>query len=217
MRDEAVKTNKQYAKKIGINQSTCVTCIKPSGNTSQLANTSSGMHPRYGKYYIRRVRISGTDPLFHMLRDQGVPYFPEVGQSLETATTFVLEFPIASPKDAIVKDDISAIELLDNWKLLKENFTEHNPSVTVYVGPEEWIEVASWVYKNWDMVGGISFLPRTDHVYQLAPYEEVGKDKFEELERRLGRIDFSKLLLYEQSDQTEGAKELACVAGACEI
>ncbi len=217
LRDHAVQVNKEYAKKLGINQSTCVTCIKPSGNTSQLANTSSGMHPRYGAYYIRRVRISSTDPLFAMLRDQGVPYHPEVGQSLENAASYVLEFPVASPKGAIVKDDVSAIELLEHWKLLKENFTEHNPSVTVYVGPDEWIEVAEWVYSNWDIVGGISFLPRTDHVYQLAPYEEIDKATYDELLKRMGGIDFSKLILYEQSDNTEGAKELACVAGACEI
>lgn len=217
LRDHAVQVNKEYAKKLGINQSTCVTCIKPSGNTSQLANTSSGMHPRYGAYYIRRVRISSTDPLFTMLKDQGVPYHPEVGQTLENAASYVLEFPIASPKGAIVKDDISALELLEQWKLLKENFTEHNPSVTVYVGPDEWIEVAEWVYRNWDIVGGISFLPRTDHVYQLAPYEEIDKATYDELLKRMGNIDFSKLILYEQSDNTEGAKELACVAGACEI
>lgn len=217
MRDHAVDVNKKYAKKMGINPSTCVTCIKPSGNTSQISNTSSGMHPRYSPYYVRRVRISSTDPLFHMLRDQGVPHHPDVGQTYEAARTFVLEFPIKSPDKAIFKDDVTAIELLEQWKLLKEHFTEHNPSVTIYVGPDEWIEVAEWVYKHWEQVGGISFLPRTDHVYQLAPYEEITKEQYQEMVKKVENIDFSKLPVYEREDRTEGAKELACVGGVCEI
>lgn len=217
LRDYAVEVNKKYAKKIGINPSTCVTCIKPSGNTSQISNTASGMHPRYAPYYIRRVRISASDPLFGMLRDQGMPHHPEVGQQYETARTYVLEFPVKSPDKAIYKDDVSAIEMLEQWKLLKENYTEHNPSVTIYVGPDEWIGVADWVYKNWDMVGGISFLPRTDHVYQLAPYEEITEEQYQDLAKKIEHIDFSKLPLYEREDKTSGAKELACVGGACEI
>lgn len=217
MRDKAVSVNKRYAKKFGINQSTCVTCVKPSGNSSQLLNTASGMHPRFAKYYIRRVRINATDPLLKMLKDNGVPCHPEVGQDPENATSYVLEFPVKSPKNAILKDDITAIELLEEWKKIKMNFTEHNPSATIYVGDTEWLEVANWVYKNWDIVGGLSFLPRNGHLYKLAPYEAIDKKKYEELVSRIANIDFSKLYLYENDDNTKGAKEYACVAGGCEI
>lgn len=217
MRDYSVAVNKKYAKKLGINMSTCVTCVKPSGNSSQLLDTSSGMHPRYAPYYVRRVRINATDPLLKMLRDQGVPCHPEVGQDATTATSFVLEFPVKSPDGAIVKDDVPALELLEEWKKIKINFTEHNPSATIYVGDDEWLEVATWVYKNWEIVGGLSFLPRNDHVYQLAPYEEITKEQFEELSKQVANIDFSKLILYEKADNTTGAKEYACVGGACEI
>jgi ribonucleoside-diphosphate reductase alpha chain len=217
MKFEAVRTNKYYAKKFGINQSTCVTCVKPSGNSSQLLDTASGMHPRFAEYYVRRVRINATDPLFKMLKDQGVPCHAEVGQDLETATSYVLEFPVKSPKDAVVKDAVGAIELLEEWKKIKLDFTEHNPSATIYVGDGEWLEVANWVYGNWDIVGGLSFLPRNDHVYQLAPYEEIDEETYQKLSKRVANIDFSKLTLYENEDNTIGAKEYACTNGGCEI
>ncbi|MCA9390031.1 ribonucleoside-triphosphate reductase [candidate division WWE3 bacterium] len=217
LRDDAVAINKKYAKKFGINQSTCVTSIKPSGNSSQLYDTSSGMHPRFGTYYIRRVRVSATDPLFRMLRDQGVPYHPEVGQIEETATTFVLEFPVKAPKGSVTKNDLTAIDLLEHWKMLKLHYTEHNPSVTVYVGDDEWVGVANWVYENWEIVGGLSFLPRNDHVYELAPYEEISKEAYDALAPKLEKIDFSQLVLYEQADNTTGAKEYACMGGGCEL
>lgn len=217
MRKESVRVNRKYAKKFKINPSTCITCIKPSGNSSQLLDTASGMHPRYAKYYVRRVRISSTDPLFKMLEDQGVPCFPEVGQTPDSATTYVLDFPAKSPKGAMVRDDLSALELLEHWKNLKENFTEHNPSATIYVGDDEWIEVGNWVYQNWNIVGGLSFLPRNNHVYKLAPYEEIDRKSYKRLLKRMARVDFSKLPLYESQDNTQGAKEYACVAGGCEF
>jgi ribonucleoside-triphosphate reductase len=217
LKEEVIKVNKKYAKKFGINPSSAVTCVKPSGNSSQLLDTASGMHPRFAKYYIRRIRINTTDPLFKMLKEQGVPTHPEVGQSEDTATTYVLEFPMKSPDGAVVKDDVSALELLSHWKMIKENFTEHNPSATIYVGDDEWLAVANWVYENWDIVGGLSFLPRNNHVYQLAPYEEIDKKTYESLSRMYQNIDFSKLFLYERKDETDGAKEFACVSGACEI
>lgn len=217
LKNIGIKTNKKYAKRFKIKESTCITCVKPHGNSSQLLDTASGMHPRYAKYYIRRVRVSANDPVFHMLKDQGVPYSPEVGQREESATTFVLEFPVESPKGAVFKDDVSAKEMLEEWKMLKINFTEHNPSVTIYVGEDEWISVANFLYENWDFVGGLSFLPRADHVYKLAPYEEITKEKYEELSARVKDVDFSKLVTYEKVDMTKGAKELACVSGTCEI
>ena len=217
LREMAVETNKKYAKKFGVNQATAITCVKPSGQGSQLFNCASGCHPRHAKFYIRRVRVESHNPLFMMLKDIGVPYFPEVGQDEKSATTFVLEFPIASPKGVIVKNDITAIEHLEYWKMVKESFTEHNPSVTISVGNDEWLKAGSWVYDNWDMIGGLSFLPRNDHVYRLAPYEEISEEKYNELAAKFPKIDFSKLVSYEYDDQTNGAKELACVAGLCEI
>ena len=217
LRNEAVRLNKVYAKRFGINQSTCITCVKPSGNLSQTVDCSSGMHPRFAPYYIRRVRIASTDSLFKMLRDQGIPYYPEVGQNMETATTYVLEFPVKAPSGSIFKDDQTAIDQLEYWKMVKENFTEHNPSVTVSVGEAEWIESAHWLYKNWDLVGGLSFLPRDEHVYQMAPYEKITKDRYEEMIKRFDNIDFSKIVTYEKTNETEMKKELACVAGVCEI
>jgi hypothetical protein len=217
MRAETIKTNKKYAERFGVNASTAITCVKPSGTVSQTIGVSSGMHARHAPYYIRRVRISATDSLFKMLRDQGMPYYPEVGQSMEEANTFVLEFPVKSPDGAICKDDLTAIDQLTHWKLVKEHFTEHNPSVTVSVGDNEWIEVANWVYANWEIVGGLSFLPRSNHVYRLAPYEAITKEQYENMVARLPKVDYSKLYAYERQDETELKKELACVSGVCEI
>ncbi|MEK7390742.1 MAG: ATP cone domain-containing protein [Patescibacteria group bacterium] len=217
LKKEVVKVNQVYAKKIGINPSTCTTAVKPSGTLSQTVDCSSGMHPRHSPFYIRRIRISATDTMFKMLKDQGVPYYPEVGQSKDNATTFVLEFPVKSPKGSLYKDDVSAIDQLEHWKLVKINYTEHNPSVTVSIGEDEWIAVANWVYKNWDIVGGLSFLPRDNHVYQLAPYEEIDEKKYFELSERLKHIDYSKIITYEKTDELDVKKELACVGNVCEI
>lgn len=217
LKKEVIKVNQEYAKKFGINPSTCTTAVKPSGTLSQTVDCSSGMHPRHAPYYIRRIRISATDSLFKMLKDQGVPYHPEVGQSKENATTYVLEFPVKAPQNSIYKDDITAVDQLEHWKLVKEHYTEHNPSVTISIGENEWIEVAHWVYKNWDIVGGLSFLPRDNHVYQLAPYEAIDAKRYEELSKRLAHIDYSKIITYEKTDELDVKKELACVSGVCEI
>jgi ribonucleoside-diphosphate reductase alpha chain len=217
LRLNSIETNKKYAKRFGINPSTAITCVKPHGNSGQLLGVGSGMHPWFAPYFIRRVRISHTDTLLQMARDQGVPCLPEVGQSAETATTYVLEFPVKAPEGAIFKDEVSALDLLKEWKRLKEHYVEHNPSATIYVGPDEWIAVGNFVYENWDWVGGLSFLPRSEHVYQLAPYEAITKEEYERRARAIGKIDFSKLSQYEATDNTTGAKELACVSGVCEI
>lgn len=217
LKNEVIKINKMYAKRFGISPSTCTTAVKPSGTLSQTVDCSSGMHPRHAPYYIRRIRIAATDALFKMLKDQGVPYHPEVGQSAETATTFVLEFPVKAPEGSIFKNDLTAIDQLEHWKTVKVNYTEHNPSVTVSVSEDEWIEVANWVYKNWEIVGGLSFLPRDNHVYQLAPYEAIDEPKYLELSEQLKHIDYSKIITYEKTDELDVKKELACVAGACEL
>lgn len=217
IRDEVVKTNKEYAKRFGINRASAVTCVKPSGTVSQLVDSSSGMHPRHAQYYIRRIRISATDALFKMMKDQGCPYYPEVGQNMDTANTYVFEFPVKAPENSIYKDDQSAIEQLEYWQMVKENYTEHNPSVTISIGDDEWVETANWLYKNWDIIGGLSFLPRSNHVYKLAPYEEINKERYEELKKNFPELDFSKIVLYEHDDETQGSKELACSSGTCEV
>ncbi|MFA5024755.1 MAG: ATP cone domain-containing protein [Candidatus Paceibacterota bacterium] len=217
MREEAVRTNKEYAKRFGVNRATAVTCVKPSGTVSQLVDSASGMHPRHAQYYIRRIRISATDALFKMMKDQGCTYYPEVGQVLGAANTYVLEFPVKAPENSIYKDDQTAIEQLEYWKMVKENYTEHNPSVTISIGEDEWVAVADWLYKNWDIIGGLSFLPRADHVYKLAPYEEITKERYEEMVKNFPELDFSKIVLYEHDDETQGSKELACSSGVCEI
>ena len=217
LREEAIRINKEYSKRFKINESTCITCVKPSGNLSQTVDCASGLHPRHSKYYIRRVRIAHTDALFKMLRDQKIPYHPEVGQSMDSATTFVVDFPVKSPKGAVLKNDLTALELLEHWKAVKVNYTEHNPSVTISVGDNEWIAVANWVYNNWEIIGGLSFLPRSNHVYQLAPYEEINEEQFNELSDKFLGLDFSQIMAYEKKDETDVKKELACVGGVCEI
>lgn len=211
LKEHAIDVNREYAKKLNINPSASVTCVKPSGTVSQLVNASSGMHPRHSKYYVRRVRISTNDPLFKMLRDQGVPYTKETGDPY----TMVLEFPIEAPSNE--GSDLTALEQLEHWKMVKENYTEHNPSTTISVLENEWLEVGNWVFKNWDIIGGLSFLPKDTHIYPLAPYEKITKGAFNTLSRKFPRLDFSKLSEYEKSDNTEGAKELACQGGLCEI
>jgi ribonucleoside-diphosphate reductase alpha chain len=218
LKERAIRVNEVFAKRLGINPSLAITCVKPSGTVSLLVDASSGMHPRYSKYYIRRVRISATDPLFLMLKDQKVPYYPEVGQQEGTATTYVLEFPMKAPEGVILTKDLSAIEQLEHWKKVKLNYTEHNPSVTIYIGRDEWIKVANWLYENWDILGGLSFLPKADeHVYRLAPYEEIDEEQYKFLVSKFPEIDFSQILLYEKEDETMGAKEYACVGNICEI
>ena len=206
-----------FAATLGINKAKAVTCVKPSGTVSQLVMSSSGIHPAYAPYYIRRVRVSTTDPMCKFLIDMGVPNSPEVGQSEKDCTTRVFEFPIHH-KSNVYRNDMNALEQLEFWKKFKENYTDHNPSVTIYVKDEEWLEVGAWVYKNWDVVGGLSFLPYDGGVYTLAPYEEIDKQRYEELLAKFPKnIDFTKLTEYEKDDYTTGAKEYACVGGACGI
>ena len=217
LKERALEVNREYAKRFGINPSTAVTCVKPSGTVSQLVDAASGMHPRHARYYIRRIRISATDPLFTMLKEQKFPYYPEVGQTEGSATTYVLEFPVAAPEGAVMRNDLTALQQLEHWKMVKEHYTEHNPSVTVSVGEDEWVATAHWLYERWDTLGGLSFLPRSDTAYRLAPFEEITKERYEELARDLPQVDFAQIVAYEKDDQTKGAQELACVGGICEI
>jgi ribonucleotide reductase class II len=213
----ALAEAERWAKKLDINFSAAVTCVKPSGTVSQLVNCASGIHQRWAQWYIRRYRISATDPLFHMLKDQGVPYFPEVGQDPESASTMVLEFPIAAPKGCKTRHDFDSMQQLDHWKMVKEFWCEHNPSVTVYVGEDEWLKTAAWVYDNFDDVCGISFLPKSNHVYQLAPYEDITERDYQRWMAVFPQIDYSKLRKYEEDDNTQGSQSYACIGDKCEL
>ncbi|MEI7632343.1 MAG: ribonucleoside-triphosphate reductase [bacterium] len=217
LREESIDANKEYSERFGSNQSTAITCVKPHGNSGQLLYVGSGMHPWFSKYYIRRVRISVNDPLMKMVKEQGIPILPEVGYSTSTASTMVMEFPIKAPEGALTNKDVTALDMLTEWKRLKEHFTEHNPSVTIYSSDEEWLSIANFVYNNWDKVGGLSFLPRSEHVYQLAPYEEITEEEYNIRKASFKDIDFSKLSNFEIEDNTVGAKELACAGGNCEV
>ncbi len=217
LRALAIATNAEYAARFGVNASTAITCVKPSGTVSQLVDSASGMHPRYARYYLRRIRISATDPLFAMLKEQKFPYQPEVGQLEASATSFVFEFPIKAPEGCTTRGDLDSIQQLEFWKTVKLHYTEHNPSVTISVAQDEWIATAHWLYDHWNILGGLSFLPRSDSVYELAPYEEISAEEYERRIASLPQVDFSHIVVYEKEDTTKGAKEFACVAGQCEI
>lgn len=217
LKEEALAVNREYAGRFGIAVSAAVTCVKPSGTVSQLVDSASGMHPRYARHYLRRIRISATDPLFAMLKAQKFPYHPEVGQLEASATSFVLEFPVEAPAGCITRSDLSALDQLEYWKKVKRHYTEHNPSVTVSVGPEEWIRAADWLYEHWPMLGGLSFLPRADNVYELAPYEAISEAEYRQRMAELPAVDFSHIVAYEKEDATKGAREMACVSGLCEL
>ena len=215
LREESVMTNAKEADKLGINHSASITCVKPSGTVSQLTGVSSGIHPWYSPYYLRSVRGDNKDPLTTFLKESGVPNEPDV---MKPNDTTVFYFPIKAPKNAVVTKDLTAIEHLEMWKTYRENWTEHNPSVTVNIHEDEWLGVGAWVFDNFDSVGGISFLPASEHTYRQAPYQEITKEEYEEwLKKMPSRIDWNMLTLYETEDGTTGSQELSCTAGVCEV
>lgn len=211
----ARQTNYDWARRLGIPVSAAITCAKPSGTVSQLANCSSGMHPWHSAYYIRRVRGDAKDPLADFIKSSGVSWAPE---SYAPETTVVFDFPIEAPKGAKFRDDVTAIQQLELWARIKQFWCEHNPSVTVYVRPHEWLAVGDWVYRHMNIIGGLSFLPFSDHVYQQAPYEEVSYDRYKKLlEETPTEIPWDNLQLFEKDDNTTSSHEMACVGGSCEI
>ena len=215
LKNIAVETNKKYAKILGIPQSTAITCVKPSGTVSQLVDSSSGIHARHSEYYIRTVKAGNTDPLTQFMKDAGIPAEPDAGKP---DTTTVFSFPTKSPKGAITRTNMTAIQQLEYWLIFQRYWCEHKPSVTISVKKDEWMEVGAWVYKNFDEVSGISFLPFDEHVYQQAPYQDVEREEYLELKSIMPKsINWSKLAEYEKEDTTTGSKEFACVAGSCEI
>lgn len=215
MRAKAITTNERYAKRMGINVSTAITTQKPSGTASQLVDSASGGHKRYRKYYIRTVRGDNKDPLTEFMKDAGVPWEPDV---MKPDHTTVFSFPIAAPDGALTQAESTAIDDLNIWRVYKKHWTEHNPSVTISVREHEWIEVANWVYENWEDVGGISFLPYSEHTYKQAPYQEITEaDYFLAKAAMPETIDWSLLSAYETFDTTTGSQTLSCTAGNCEI
>ena len=217
MKQTAIDTAKEWSRLLGINVPAAITCVKPSGTVSELCGTSPGLHTRYAQHYIRRVRVSKIDPIATFLIECGVPYHPEVGSTLEDCHTYVFEFPCQAPETSITRDELSAMEQLNYWHMLQKYWCEHKPSCTIYVKEHEWLEVGAWVYKNWNWVSGISFLPYAGGVYQLPPYEEIDEETYNRLVEQMPDIDFAKLAAYESGDNTEGAKEYACSAGGCEL
>ena len=214
LKQEAIKVNEHTAKQLGINPATAVTCVKPSGTVSQLCNTSSGLHPRYAPYYIRRVRNDIKDPLCQFMMDQGIPY--EIDKV--NPSTMVFSFPMASPKDSLVVADVGAVDQLKTWQLYNDEFTEHKPSVTIYYTDDEFVDTVAYVWEHFDSMSGISFLPFSDAKYEQAPYEEIDQTTYKKLEKSMPQhIDWTKLANYETSDNTSVQPELACHGGACEL
>ena len=217
MKEEAIETAEEWARTLEIKMPAAITCVKPSGTVSQLTNCSSGVHTRYSKYYIRRVRVNRFDPIAKLLIESNIKYNPEVGTDMKSATTIVFDFYIKSPKFSATRDEMTALQQLEYWKMLKECWCEHNPSCTIYIKESEWISVAAWVYENWNNICGLSFLPYDSGAYQLAPYEEIDEETYNNLIGENAIINFNELSKYEKEDSTVGAKELACSAGGCNI
>jgi len=217
LKSRVLRISRKASSILGTKMPAATTCVKPSGTVSQLVDSASGVHPRYSQYYIRRYRISTNDPLFTMMRDVGIPCNPENGQSKEDANTWVLEFPVKSPDGCITRKDVTALDQLKHYKNLQHNWCEHNASMTVYVRDDEWFEVGNWVYQNWEIINGVSFLPYDGGHYKLAPYEEIDVHSYERLIKDLPVIDYNKLSKYELEDNTEGKNEFACVGDKCDI
>ena len=214
IRDVAIKTNEKWATKLGINQSAAITCVKPSGTVSQLVDSASGIHPRFSEHYIRRVRSDKKDPLAQFMSAAGFP----VEQDLMSQASLVYSFPVKSPEGCTTVKQVGAMEQLKLWKAYQNGWCEHKPSITVYYTDDEFLEVAQWIWDNFDLCSGISLLPYSDHVYQQAPYEDIDAEKYEELLAAMPEgVNWDDLEHFEKEDNTTGSQELACVGGACEI
>ena len=215
LRDVAIQTNAAMAKKIGISQSTAVTCVKPSGTVSQLTDAASGIHARHNAHYIRTVRGDNKDPLTQFLMSQGIPAEADV---MKPDSTTVFSFPMKSPMGAVTRTQMNAIEQLELWLMYQRHWCEHKPSVTISVKEHEWMDVGAWVYNHFDEVSGISFLPFSEHTYQQAPYQDIDEKEYKKFLTKMPKnVDWSLLQEFEKEDTTTGGRELACTAGVCEI
>lgn len=219
----AINTARIASSVVGINMPVAITCGKPSGNTSQLVDCASGFHPRYSKYYFRHVRIAAHDPLCQMVRDQGLPMFKENGEENKEdkdVKTWVARFPVQAPDGAMLRDSETALEQCERYLQVMRTWCSergHNQSVTIYPKPHEWREVGEWVYKHFDEITGVSFLPYAGGNYRLAPYEEIDAETYKEALDKMPDIDFGMLSVYEREDRGQGSRELACVGGVCEL
>lgn len=213
LRREAIDTNREFASLLGIQPSVSITCIKPSGTVSQLVDSSSGIHPRYSKYYIRRVRADIKDPLAQLMIDQGFPQEPDI----TNPHNVVFSFPQKAPEGSIVEGDYSSLESLRLWKIYQDHWTEHKPSITVHYKDNEYLGIGQWLWDNWDSVSGIAFLPYSDHIYAQAPYEAVTEETYDVLCEEMPTSDWAALSEYEREDRTTGSQELACTGSACEL
>ena len=215
LKELAIKTNKEWSKKLGINPSTSITAIKPSGTVSQLVDSASGIHPRHNDYYLRRVRADIKDPIAQLMKDEGVPCEPDI---MKPDSVVVFTFPMQAPESAILRDDRTAIEQLELWLTYQRYYCEHKPSITVNVREHEWMTVGAWVYEHFDEVSGVSFLPHSDHTYQQAPYEDCTEGVYKEAAEGMPEsIDWSRIEEYELSDSTKGMKTMACTGSICEM
>jgi len=215
LKNSAVTMNEGWSANLGIKQSVAITCVKPSGTVSQLVDSASGIHTRHSEYYIRTIRADKKDPLAQLMVDQGVYHEDDI---TKPEHTLVFYFPIQSPKDSLVRKDLTALQHLEIWKVYQDHWCEHKPSATISVREPEWLKVGAWVWDNFDTISGVSFLPYADHSYQQAPYQEITKKEYKEwLKKTTNKVDWSLLMDYEKEDMTENTKELACTAGACEI
>src|SRR6056300_1459157 len=215
LKEVAIETNAAMAEQLGVPQSAAITCVKPSGTVSQLVDSASGIHARHNPYYIRTVRGDNKDPLTQFMKEEGIPAEPDV---MKPDSVTVFSFPMKSPSGAITRTEMSAIEQLELWKVYALNWCEHKPSVTISVKEEEWMEVGAWLYDNFDIASGVSFLPFADHTYQQAPYQDIDADEYLEWNGRVPTsLDWTKFSMYEKEDNTSGSRELACTADACEV
>ena len=215
LKNKSIEVNKEFAKELGINQSTSVTCIKPSGTVSQLVDAASGIHARHNPYYIRTVRGDKKDPLTKLMTEVG---FPVEDDEMNPSHTVVFSFPMKVDRSAVFRTDLTAIEQLDLWKIYQEHWCEHKPSVTISVKENEWMEVGAWVYKNFDQMSGVSFLPFSEHTYRQAPYQDCDREQYEKLLKVMPKdVDWGQLSKYETADTTVASQELACASGLCEI
>lgn len=215
MRQRAIQVNKDLSKKLGIEASTAITCVKPSGTVSQLVDSASGIHARHNPHYVRTVRADNKDPLCQMMKDAGFPHEPCVTKP-EHVTVF--SFPIKSPKNSVFRMDTSAIEQLETWLIYQRHWCEHKPSITVSVKEDEWLDVAAFVYKHFDEMSGVSFLPFVEHTYKQAPYQDCTEEEYKQLLNTIPQsADWEKLSEYESTDQTAGTQTFACSGNSCDV
>ena len=214
LRNVSIDTNKEWASNIGINPAAAITCVKPSGTVSQLTDAASGIHPRHNEYYIRTVRADRKDPLCQMMVDMGFPHEPCV---MKPDHTMVFSFPMKA-EGSVTRNDLSAIEHLELWLAYQRHWCEHKPSITITVREHEWMEVGAFVYRHFDEISGISFLPHSDHSYRQAPYQDCTKAQYEELLGKMPKdVDWSNLKNYEKFDSTKSSQTMACSADGCEL